>query len=434
MLTGPTGSGKTTLLTQMSLDFAMQGVPTLWGSFELKNEVILSNMIYQLAGEKVDESESTFNHWANELEKIPLYFQSFFGSTELDKVLALIDYSIYAFDVAHIILDNLQFMLSGQGRGFERFELQDDLIAKLRKLATERNVHITLVIHPKKTEENQDLHVSSIFGTSKSTQEADNIIIIQNRNKYKIIDIKKNRFDGEIGKAAVIFDKELKKFYQISNADTESIYNGKEPYEIVKMKRMKQQHFDAAPLQESKLAQSVYEMFTEPLFSNSNGFTKYKNGGAPAWEANKHRNTEELIVDKSVVSRRPEEIRADHVASINSMKSTYFNESIRANDETSTITPISNDTREQDLYSELLLTEEVESDDSKNNAHIKWTIDNTNEPNFFKQGDVIYTYEDIVNELVSKNNGNKGYKNGYNKGGRQNRRDIEDELLDNLDK
>ena len=43
------------------------------------------------------------------------------------------DYAIYAYDVEHIVLDNLQFMLSGQGKGFERFDHQvcDDTSAKL---------------------------------------------------------------------------------------------------------------------------------------------------------------------------------------------------------------------------------------------------------------------------------------------------------------
>ena len=33
ILSGGTGSGKTTLLSQLSMDFCMQGVRTLWGSF-----------------------------------------------------------------------------------------------------------------------------------------------------------------------------------------------------------------------------------------------------------------------------------------------------------------------------------------------------------------------------------------------------------------
>lgn len=36
----------------------------------------------------------------------------------------------------------------------------------------------------------------SIFGTSKSIQEADNVWLIQTRENFKIFEVKKNRFDG----------------------------------------------------------------------------------------------------------------------------------------------------------------------------------------------------------------------------------------------
>lgn len=39
----------------------------------------------------------------------------------------------------------------------------------LRRLATEKNVHIFLVIHPKKVEDDHNLTVGSIFGTAKVT-------------------------------------------------------------------------------------------------------------------------------------------------------------------------------------------------------------------------------------------------------------------------
>ena len=45
LVTGATGSGKTTFLSQLSLDFLEQGVPMLWGSFEIKNEVFLETMV-----------------------------------------------------------------------------------------------------------------------------------------------------------------------------------------------------------------------------------------------------------------------------------------------------------------------------------------------------------------------------------------------------
>lgn len=45
-------------------------------------------------------------------------------------------------------------------------------------MATEKKVHISLVIHPKKANEDEDLNMAHIFGSAKSTQEADNVFII----------------------------------------------------------------------------------------------------------------------------------------------------------------------------------------------------------------------------------------------------------------
>lgn len=60
-------------------------------------------------------------------------------------------------------------------------------------------MHVTVVIHPRKTDDNQLLMTSSIFGSAKATQEADNVLIIQQGRHYRFLDIKKNRFDGELG-------------------------------------------------------------------------------------------------------------------------------------------------------------------------------------------------------------------------------------------
>jgi len=73
----------------------------------------------------------------------------------------------------------MQFLLSNQAEGFQIFSLQERLVSELRKLATELNIHIALIIHPKKLDaDDSKLSIGSIFGTAKVTQEADNVYII----------------------------------------------------------------------------------------------------------------------------------------------------------------------------------------------------------------------------------------------------------------
>jgi len=223
ILTGPTGSGKTTLLSQLSLDYCMQGVNTLWGSFEIRNSRLAKKMLYQHAHfvTGLEVNLKNFDALADGFEELPLHFLRFHGSSEVDEVLDAMDYAIYAYDVEHIVLDNLQFMLSGQGKGFERFDHQDRAIQKFRQFATQRNVHVTLVIHPRKEEDNEPLGMQSVFGGAKATQEADNIFILQHENKSKYLEVKKNRFDGDLGRIYLRFDKSSSLFITRSNAEVE---------------------------------------------------------------------------------------------------------------------------------------------------------------------------------------------------------------------
>ena len=53
------------------------------------------------------------------------------------------------------------------------------------QFASNKNVHVTLVIHPRKENEGSDLNISSVFGSAKATQEADNVIILQKQDDSK---------------------------------------------------------------------------------------------------------------------------------------------------------------------------------------------------------------------------------------------------------
>ena len=214
VFTGPTGSGKTTLLSQLSLDFAQQDVPTLWGSFEIKNSRLLVKMLHQYhkRGPRLDPSE--VETVADEFESLPLYFLNFHGSTEMTQVFEALEVAVYKHDVQHIIIDNLQFMMPNH-RGFDKFDALDEAITSFRRFATERHVNIVLVIHPKKEDDRLALGVSSIFGSAKATQEADMVLILQRLEKNVFLDLKKNRFDGDVGRVYLDYSQILGGFHEI---------------------------------------------------------------------------------------------------------------------------------------------------------------------------------------------------------------------------
>lgn len=152
VLTGPTGSGKTTFMSEYSLDLAMQGVSTLWGSFEIRNTRLASTLLRQMAGHPLYDSVSDFDHWADEFERLPMFFMTFHGQQSIKVVMETIEHAQYIHDIHHVIIDNVQFMMgtSDEAKHMDRFWRQDAIIAAFRTFATKKNCHVTLVIHPRK--------------------------------------------------------------------------------------------------------------------------------------------------------------------------------------------------------------------------------------------------------------------------------------------
>jgi twinkle protein len=260
----------------MSLDFARAGAATLWGSFEIRNARLLEKMLQQYAGANLKAlSPERLEQVADDFENLPLRFMNFHAGSDLGQVLDAMDFAVYRDDVQHIIIDNLQFMMprynvpglniapvgpgggssSGSGGGggmrsnFDKFNTQDAVIDELRRFATEKEVNIILVIHPRKEDDNQPLGISSIFGTAKATQEADVVLILQRATEGAFtpgggggggsfrygaagagnamsaakpssmaLAIKKNRYNGTMGKVDLGFNTAINCFYELEDA------------------------------------------------------------------------------------------------------------------------------------------------------------------------------------------------------------------------
>ncbi|KAM7381324.1 hypothetical protein PAMA_012263 [Pampus argenteus] len=244
VFTGATGSGKTTFISEMALDLCMQGVNTLWGSFEINNVRLAKIMLTQFAMQRLEENLEQYDFWADKFEELPLYFMTFHGQQNIKTVLDTMQHAVYLYDINHVIIDNLQFMMGQEHLSVDKFAVQDHIIGAFRKFATNTSCHVTLIIHPRKEEDDRELQTASIFGSAKASQEADNVLILQEKKLVtcagrRSLQVTKNRFDGDVGifpldfiKTSLTFSAPIKTKHKLRKVTAKQENEEVEGYEV----------------------------------------------------------------------------------------------------------------------------------------------------------------------------------------------------------
>lgn len=111
--------------------------------------------------------------------------------------------------VQHVVIDNLQFLVglatlhNDKASAIERYNQQDRFVGLMRSMATDYGPHVTMVVHPRKTEvgafhwrrclqsSETELDIQHFGGSARVTQEADTVMAIQRkrseteRHKYR---------------------------------------------------------------------------------------------------------------------------------------------------------------------------------------------------------------------------------------------------------
>ncbi|VDN00890.1 unnamed protein product [Thelazia callipaeda] len=213
VVTGGTGFGKTTFLCEYALDLLVQGVRTLFCSFEMPAEKILKWMLVQFAALPLYKIEHhpAVELWIDRFERtkgeLVIMKADEFRNRSVTQIANAIRSQVTAGEIQHVVIDNLQFLVGlailndERTNSFERFHQQDRFVGLLRSIATDCSTHITVVVHPRKTNSGEDLDIQHFGGSGRVTQEADNIFALQRRRDEvdrrrfrKFLYILKNRY------------------------------------------------------------------------------------------------------------------------------------------------------------------------------------------------------------------------------------------------
>lgn len=184
---GVNGSGKSNFLLQECLEFASQGVKTMLFSGEMKDSTIKDMACKMCIGK--DGLVQHENYWLikdkrNEelatawLSKYLLVYKNE-ASTEASEMIQAIRYAVSK-GCKVVILDNLM-TLDLRNLDRDKYEAQSLFAKTLATLAKELDIHIHIVMHPRKV--SGFLRKEDISGSADLTNAVDNVFIVHRVNQ-----------------------------------------------------------------------------------------------------------------------------------------------------------------------------------------------------------------------------------------------------------
>lgn len=184
---GINGHGKSQLLGQVVNHLLMQKEKVLIASFEMHPKRTLARMTRQAIGANSPSNEF-IRDYANWLIG-KLWFYEQMGTVKGDRVIAIIYYGAKELGITHFVIDSL--MKCGVDSG--DFNAQKVFIDKLCSAARDLNIHIHLIAHSRKGEdEYSPPNKMDVAGSMDITNQVDNVMTVwRNKAKEKLIRTKK---------------------------------------------------------------------------------------------------------------------------------------------------------------------------------------------------------------------------------------------------
>lgn len=176
---GINGHGKSQMLGQAVLGFMAQGERACIASFEMKPLSTLRRMLRQVAknDHPSEEMANRFTDWLR--GRLWIYDQQ--GTVKPEMIQAVIRYCAQELSIKHVVIDSLMKCV----RGEDDYNGQKDFVDVLTSLARDYSIHIHLVHHVRKGE-NEDKAPGKFDakGTGAISDQVDQVLTVW-RNKKK---------------------------------------------------------------------------------------------------------------------------------------------------------------------------------------------------------------------------------------------------------
>lgn len=180
---GYNGHGKSQILGQVINHILEQGEKACIASFEMHPYASLSRMTRQAVGaaKPTEQFIKDYMHWLN--GKLWLYDQQ--GTVKGERVIAVIYYAAEQLGITHFVIDSLMKC----GVRSDDFNAQKDFLDKLCAAARDLNVHVHLIAHSRKGEdEYSPPNKMDVAGSADITNQVDNVMTVwRNKGKEKAI-------------------------------------------------------------------------------------------------------------------------------------------------------------------------------------------------------------------------------------------------------
>lgn len=194
ILCGPTGGGKTALLATWSAQLIKQNVKHFVASIETGHTDYMKRVISCFhgkdinTGDPVDPDELARIHVKSSeyLERDAIEFSLYDNRVDVKQLMYDIEYMVNFKGVKIAFIDNLNFFLEPTRSSDQLLEM-DRVTHELIIFCKRIDVHIVMVMHPKKTDGGRIESEFDIKGSSTAVQEASNVFLF-NRLSQDMID------------------------------------------------------------------------------------------------------------------------------------------------------------------------------------------------------------------------------------------------------